>query len=134
MRPFTSEPASLYPRQPYSLSMSKTRFTAAPLWRMPASSRRVRNVLPVPLLPNTPLLRITSSGTSRHSFVSMSSGLPIQKWPSPSPPKTRSMSCSVADAASAKWGGTVLAGCGPSSITSGSSLAMVSIGSTVSAP
>ena len=113
--------------------MSKTRLTAAPLWRIPISSSRVRKVFPVPLLPKTPLLRVTSSGMSRHSFVSMSKGLPIQKCCSSSEPNMSWMSCSEAREPSAKWGGTVLAGCGPSTAAK-SSLERVSDGSTAMAP
>ena len=90
--------------------MSNTRLVASPLWSMPASSSRVRKVFPVPDLPNTPLLRFTSSRMSRQRRVSMSNGLPIQKWRSSSAPNTVSMSsCDAVDAA-AKWDGTVFAG------------------------
>ena len=133
LRPFTSRESSLYPFQPYSLCMSKTRLDAAPFWRIPASRSLVRKVLPVPLFPKTPLLRITSSGMSRQSLVSMSRGLPIQKWRSSSSPNTSWTSPSEASWTGEKWGGTVLAGCGPSPSASGS-LPNASIGSTAMAP
>ena len=97
-------------------------------------SRRVRKVLPVPLLPKTPLLRLTSSSTSMQSLDSMSMGLPIQNLLSPGAPKTVSMSASVAAETAAKWAGTVFAGAGPSSPSTASAPPMVSIGSTLRAP
>ena len=79
--PFTWPPrSSLEPAQPYSLCMSKIRLTATRCWITPASSSRLRNVLPVPDLPKTPLDRSTSR--SRFSVIltfSMSSGAPMWK-------------------------------------------------------
>ena len=98
------------------------------------SSRRVRKVLPVPLLPKTPLLRLTSSSTSMQSFDSMSMGLPIQNLRSLGAPKTVSMSASVAADTVEKWAGTVLAGEGPSSPSTASAPPMASMGSTFRAP
>ena len=86
--PLTMPAPSDVPIQPYSLSMSKTRFTAALFWRMPTSSNLVRKLFPVPLLPNTPLERLTNSSRSRHTRVSMSRGLPTQKCRLSSAPKT----------------------------------------------
>ena len=89
----------------------------------------------MPLLPKTPLLRFTSSETSRHSLVSISSGVPIQKWSLSSAQNTRSMSRSEACETAEKWDGTVLAGCGPSKAIVGSSTsATASIGSTWMVP
>ena len=93
--------------------MSKTRLVACPLCSTPASSRRVRKVLPVPLFPKIPLLRFTSSPMSTHSLVSMSRGEPIQKRLLLSVPKTSSTSAADAGTTAEKWEGTVFAGCGP---------------------
>ena len=78
LRPLAAWPDSVFVCQPYSLCMSKTRFVATPRWRMPASRMRVRKLLPVPLLPKTPLERSTNFLRSRQTRVSsMSSGLPM---------------------------------------------------------
>ena len=108
--PFTMPAPSDVPIQPYSLSMSNTRLTAALFWRMPASSSLVRKLLPVPLLPKTPLERVTNSSRSMQTRVSMSSGLPTQKWRLSSAPNTTCTSSSEARCTGAKCGGTVLGG------------------------
>ena len=93
LRPFTLIPRSLsWPCQPYSLCISKMRAEAWPPCKTPTKSSRVRKVLPVPLLPNTPIERLTNSFKSRHSLVSMSKGFPTQKLPLSSLPKTNSTS------------------------------------------
>jgi hypothetical protein len=65
--------------QPYSLCISKIRLTARSLWINPASTRRVKKVLPVPVLPNTPLLRSIKPSRSMQIGVSISRGRPIWK-------------------------------------------------------
>ena len=86
----------------------------------------------MPLLPNTPMERLTNSPRSRHNLVSMSKGLPIQKLPSSSLPNTVSTSSWEAVNAREKWAGMLLAAAGPwsSPITSG----MVNWGRTDTVP
>ena len=109
-RPLTMRLRSVScPFQPYSLCMSNINDDAWRCCKMPTSSNRVRNVLPVPLLPNTPMERLTSSSRLRQSLCSMSSGLPIQKCFWSSWPKTNSTSRCEAKYVGAKWGGMVLA-------------------------
>ena len=100
---------------------------------MPISSSRVRKVFPVPVLPKTPALRWTSPSMSRHSLVSMSSGLPMKKCLSSSVPKMIWTSRSDARDTAEKCAGTVFAGCGPS-IASIGSATRVSSGSTSTMP
>ena len=110
-----SRPSESWLPQPYSLCMSKISDEAWPLCRMPTSRRRVRKVLPVPLLPNTPMDRLTSSSRSRQTLASMSRGLPMLKWRSSSCPKTAATSRSEAAKAREKWAGMLLAAMGASS-------------------
>ena len=82
--------------------------------------------MPEPLLPNTPLERLTNSSRFRQTRVSsISRGLPIQIWRSSSPPNTAATSPGEARWAGAKCGGSDLAGCGASP-----SALVVSIGDT----
>ncbi len=75
--PFTLCLPSAWLSQPYSLCMSKIKLTALPCLMMPASRVRVKKVLPVPLLPKTPLERSTKRPRSRCTRTfSMSSGVP----------------------------------------------------------
>ena len=73
-------------------------------------SRRVKKLLPVPLLPKTPLERCSSVRRSRQTTASMSSGVPTAKLSPPSSPKTCATSASEARAAREKCAGTVRAG------------------------
>ena len=63
-------------RSPYSLCMSNTSDTARPVAIVPASSRRVRKLFPVPVLPNTAFERSTNRARSRHTGASIPMGVP----------------------------------------------------------
>ncbi len=106
------------------------RLTAVRFFIMPDSKMRVRNDLPVPLLPKTPTLRSAMRCRSMLTGMSsMSSGSPMWKWVSSSAPKTMLTSSSVAARTAAKWGGMVLTGRG--SLATGSS---TSIGAMCTVP
>ena len=79
----------------------------------------MRKLLPVPVLPNTAFERSTNRARSRHTGVSIPSGVPTWKKRSPpscaSCPNTRATSSSDASPTAEKWAGTVLTGSGGSS-------------------
>src|SRR5262249_26065040 len=128
--PLTNVPSSDWASQPYSLCISKIKFDATPDLIVPHSSRRVRKLLPVPLLPKMPFDRSTSRSKSIQTGTSISSGRPTSKWVASSLPKTRWKSLSSASCTGAKWCGIVFTGSKPSSRSRGS----ISIGLSMIEP
>ena len=72
----TNVSASDLDSPPYSECMSKIRLLAALVLIAPHSSSLVRNDLPVPDLPKTPLERSTKRPRSTQTGMSMSRGMP----------------------------------------------------------
>src|SRR5579883_2341944 len=98
--------------------MSKTRLAATRLRIVPQRMSRVRKLLPVPDLPNTPFERSTKRRRLSRIGTSMSRGVPSSKRSSPGAPNTRSKSVSSATNTVEKWVGMVRTGRGPSSAPS----------------
>ncbi len=71
---------SLRACKPYSLCISKIKLTAFSFLIRPARMSRVKNVLPVPVLPKMPLERSVNRSRSRHTGVCISRGEPILKY------------------------------------------------------